>query len=78
VAGETPEAIVQPEWPVTLSFSVRPTGCGISMFCGCKIEALAPVEAEIGVPLVFRQRYYDFLPMDDRRFECSGGSDQPS
>jgi dipeptidyl aminopeptidase/acylaminoacyl peptidase len=65
VAGETPEAIVQPEWWAngTLYFCSDRTGWwNIYALRGREIEALAPVEAEIGGPhWVFRQRYYDFL-----------------
>jgi dipeptidyl aminopeptidase/acylaminoacyl peptidase len=66
VAGETPEAIVQPEWSVTgvLHFCSDRTGWwNLYSLRDAAIEALAPVEAEIGGPhWVFRQRYYDFLP----------------
>jgi dipeptidyl aminopeptidase/acylaminoacyl peptidase len=64
-AGETPEAIVQPEWSAdgTLYFCSDRTGWwNLYALRGTAIEALAPVEAEIGGPhWVFRQRYYDFL-----------------
>jgi dipeptidyl aminopeptidase/acylaminoacyl peptidase len=64
-AGETPEAIVQPEWSAdgTLHFCSDRTGWwNLYALRGSAIEALAPVEAEIGGPhWVFRQRYYDFL-----------------
>ncbi len=66
VAGETPEAIVQPEWSAggTLFFCSDRTGWwNLYVLRDGKIEALAPIEAEIGGPhWVFRQRYYDFLP----------------
>jgi len=65
VAGETPEAIVQPEWSAngTLYFCSDRTGWwNLYALRGTAIEALAPVEAEIGGPhWVFRQRYYDVL-----------------
>ncbi|MGH7187032.1 MAG: S9 family peptidase, partial [Pseudomonadota bacterium] len=65
VAGETPEAIVQPEWSAdgTLYFCSDRTGWwNLYSLRGTAIEALAPVEAEIGGPhWGFRQRYYDFL-----------------
>ena len=65
VAGETPEAIVQPEWSAdgALYFCSDRTGWwNLYAWRDGKIEALAPVEAEIGGPhWVFRQRYYDFL-----------------
>ncbi|MGH6812993.1 MAG: prolyl oligopeptidase family serine peptidase [Methylocella sp.] len=65
VAGATPEAIVQPEWSAkgTLHFCSDRTGWwNLYALRGTAIEALAPVEAEIGGPQwVFRQRYYDFL-----------------
>jgi dipeptidyl aminopeptidase/acylaminoacyl peptidase len=65
VAGRTPEAIVQPEWSAdgALYFCSDRTGWwNLYVFRGTAIEALAPVEAEIGGPhWVFRQRYYDFL-----------------
>ncbi|MGH6843679.1 MAG: S9 family peptidase, partial [Methylocella sp.] len=65
VAGETPEAIVQPEWSAhgALHFCSDRTGWwNICALRGTAIDALAPVEAEIGGPhWVFRQRYYDFL-----------------
>jgi dipeptidyl aminopeptidase/acylaminoacyl peptidase len=64
-AGETPEAIVQPEWSAdgTLYFCSDRTGWwNLYALMSTKVEALAPVEAEIGGPhWVFRQRYYDFL-----------------
>jgi dipeptidyl aminopeptidase/acylaminoacyl peptidase len=64
-AGETPEAIVQPEWSAngTLYFCSDRTGWwNLYALRGTAIEALAPVDAEIGGPhWVFRQRYYDFL-----------------
>lgn len=66
VAGETPEAIVQPEWSATgvLHFCSDRTGWwNLYSLRDAAIEAVAPVEAEIGGPhWVFRQRYYDFLP----------------
>jgi dipeptidyl aminopeptidase/acylaminoacyl peptidase len=65
LAGETREAIVQPEWSAggTLHFCSDRTGWwNLYALRGTTIEALAPVEAEIGGPhWVFRQRYYDFL-----------------
>jgi dipeptidyl aminopeptidase/acylaminoacyl peptidase len=64
-AGGTPEAIVQPEWSAdgTLHFCSDRTGWwNLYALRNTAIEALAPVEAEIGGPhWVFRQRYYDFL-----------------
>jgi dipeptidyl aminopeptidase/acylaminoacyl peptidase len=64
-AGETPEAIVQPEWSAdgTLYFCSDRTGWwNLYALRGNATESLAPVEAEIGgPPWVFRQRYYDFL-----------------
>ncbi len=65
VEGETPEAIVQPEWSADgmLHFCSDRTGWwNLYALRGTAVEALAPVEAEIGGPhWVFRQRYYDFL-----------------
>ena len=65
VAGETPEAIVQPEWSADggLYFCSDRTGWwNLYARRNGRIEALAPVEAETGGPhWVFRQRYYDFL-----------------
>jgi dipeptidyl aminopeptidase/acylaminoacyl peptidase len=65
VAGETPEAIVQPEWAAdgTLYFcSDRSGWWNLHVLQNGKVESLAPVEAEIGGPhWVFRQHYYDFL-----------------
>ncbi len=65
VAGETPEAIVQPEWSAngTLYFCSDRTGWwNLYAVRGRAIESVAPVEAEIGGPhWVFRQHYYDFL-----------------
>ena len=64
-AGETQEAIVQPEWSAngTLHFcSDRTSWWNLYALRGTATESLAPVEAEIGGPhWVFRQRYYDFL-----------------
>jgi len=64
-AGETPEAIVQPEWSAngTLYFCSDRTGWwNLYALRGTATESLAQVEAEIGGPhWVFRQRYYDFL-----------------
>ena len=64
-AGETPEAIVQPEWHAggALYFCSDRTGWwNLYVARDGKIEPLAPVAAEIGGPhWVFRQRYYDFL-----------------
>ena len=64
-AGESPEAIVQPEWHAggALYFCSDRTGWwNLYVVRDGKIEPLAPVEAEIGGPhWVFRQRYYDFL-----------------
>ncbi|HUZ91251.1 MAG TPA: prolyl oligopeptidase family serine peptidase, partial [Methylocella sp.] len=66
VAGETLEAIVQPEWAPdgALTFCSDRTGWwNLYVLRGGKIESLAPAEAETGGPhWVFRQRYYDFLP----------------
>jgi dipeptidyl aminopeptidase/acylaminoacyl peptidase len=66
VAGETPEAIVQPEWAPdgALFFcSDRSGWWNLYVSRDTAIEALAPVEAETGGPhWVFRQRYFDFLP----------------
>lgn len=66
VAGETREAIVQPEWSTTgvLYFCSDRTGWwNLCSLRDTAIEALAPVEAEIGgAHWVFRQRFYDFLP----------------
>jgi dipeptidyl aminopeptidase/acylaminoacyl peptidase len=63
--GETPEAIVQPEWSAndTLHFCSDRTGWwNLYALRGSAIEALAPIEAEIGGPhWVFRQHYYAFL-----------------
>ncbi|MGH6793639.1 MAG: S9 family peptidase, partial [Methylocella sp.] len=53
VAGETPEAIVQPEWSAkgALHFCSDRTGWwNLYSLRGDNIEALAPVEAEIGGP----------------------------
>ncbi|HEY8008686.1 MAG TPA: S9 family peptidase [Methylocella sp.] len=65
VAGETPEAIVQPEWSADggLYFCSDRTGWwNLYARRNGRFEALAPVEAETGGPhWVFRQRYYDFL-----------------
>ena len=64
-AGKTPEAIVQPGWSAngTLHFCSDRTGWwNLFILRGTAIEALAPVEAEIGAPhWVFRRHYYDFL-----------------
>ena len=64
-AGETPQAIVQPEWSAsgTLYFCSDRTGWwNLYALRGIATEALAPVEAEIGGPhWVFRRHYYDFL-----------------
>ncbi|MCI0736210.1 MAG: prolyl oligopeptidase family serine peptidase [Beijerinckiaceae bacterium] len=66
VAGETPEAIVQPEWSDggTLHFCSDRTGWwNLYALHGTAIEPLAPIDAEIGGPhWVFRQRYFAFLP----------------
>jgi dipeptidyl aminopeptidase/acylaminoacyl peptidase len=63
--GETPEAIVQPEWSAndTLHFCSDRTGWwNLYALRASAIEALAPIEAEIGGPhWVFRQHYYAFL-----------------
>ncbi len=65
VAGETPEAIVQPEWQDSgaLFFCSDRTGWwNLYVLRDGKIEPVAPVEAEIGGPhWVFRQRFYEFL-----------------
>jgi dipeptidyl aminopeptidase/acylaminoacyl peptidase len=65
-AGETPQAIVQPEWAAdgALYFCSDQTDWwNLYVVRDDKIEPLAPVEAEIGGPhWVFRNRYYDFLP----------------
>ncbi|HTV33300.1 MAG TPA: S9 family peptidase [Methylocella sp.] len=65
IAGETRQAIVQPEFSPdgTLHFCSDISGWwNLYAWRNGKIEALAPVEAEIGGPhWVFRQRYYDFL-----------------
>jgi dipeptidyl aminopeptidase/acylaminoacyl peptidase len=64
-AGESPEAIVQPEWSAngTLYFCSDRTGWwNLYALRGAEIKSLALVEAEIGGPhWVFRQRYFDFL-----------------
>jgi dipeptidyl aminopeptidase/acylaminoacyl peptidase len=64
-AGETPVAIVQPEWAPdgALTFcSDRTSWWNLYVLRDGTIEPLAPVAAEIGGPhWVFRQRYYDFL-----------------
>ncbi len=66
VAGETPEAITQPDWSPDgrLHFcSDRSGWWNIYALADGAAIAVAPVEAEIGGPhWVFRQRYYDFLP----------------
>ncbi len=66
VAGETPEAIVQPEWSADGTFyfcSDRTGWWNLYALRGAATESLAPVAAEIGGPhWVFRQCYYDFLP----------------
>ncbi|MGH6868675.1 MAG: prolyl oligopeptidase family serine peptidase, partial [Methylocella sp.] len=66
VAGETPEAIVQPDWSAdgALHFCSDRTGWwNLYALRGSATESVAPAEAEIGGPhWVFRQRYYDFLP----------------
>jgi dipeptidyl aminopeptidase/acylaminoacyl peptidase len=65
IAGETPEAIVQPEWAAdgALYFCSDRTGWwNLYVSQNGKIDPVAPAEAEIGGPhWVFRQRYYDFL-----------------
>jgi len=65
-AGETQKAIVEPKWSPdgTLHFcSDRSGWWNLYALRTKKVEALAPVEAEIGGPhWVFRQRFYDFLP----------------
>jgi dipeptidyl aminopeptidase/acylaminoacyl peptidase len=66
VAGENPEAIVQPNWAAdgALYFcSDRSGWWNLYALRAGRVEALAPVEAEIGGPhWVFRQRFFDFLP----------------
>ncbi len=66
VAGAMPEAIVQPNWSAdgTLHFcSGRSGWWNLYALRTGRVEALAPVEAEIGGPhWVFRQRFFDFLP----------------
>jgi dipeptidyl aminopeptidase/acylaminoacyl peptidase len=66
VAGETLEAIVQPGWATdgALTFCSDRTGWwNLYVLRDGKIEALAPVDAEMGGPhWVFRQHYHEFLP----------------
>ncbi|WOJ88890.1 prolyl oligopeptidase family serine peptidase [Methylocapsa polymorpha] len=66
IAGETPEAIVQPAWSpdACLYFCSDRTGWwNLYALRDGAVTPLAPVEAEIGGPhWVFRQRFYDFLP----------------
>ncbi len=66
VAGEIAEAIVQPNWSAdgSLHFCSDRTGWwNLYVLRAGRVEALAPVEAEIGGPhWVFRQRFFDFLP----------------
>jgi len=66
IAGETRQAIVQPEFSPdgTLHFCSDISGWwNLYALREDEIKAMAPVEAEIGGPhWVFRQRYYDFLP----------------
>jgi dipeptidyl aminopeptidase/acylaminoacyl peptidase len=65
VAGETRQAIVQPEWSESgmLHFcSDRTSWWNLYALRETAFEALAPVEAEIGGPQwVFRQRFYALL-----------------
>jgi dipeptidyl aminopeptidase/acylaminoacyl peptidase len=69
VAGETPEAIVQPCWlpDGSLLFSSDRSGWwNLYSFRSGVVEALAPIEAEIGGPhWVFRQTF--FAPLPDGR-----------
>jgi Tol biopolymer transport system component len=64
-AGERPDAIVQPNWSAdgTLCFCSDRTGWwNLYALRTGGVEALAPVEAEIGGPhWVFRQRFFHFL-----------------
>ncbi|WP_395664744.1 S9 family peptidase [Methylocella sp.] len=67
IAGAgAPEAIVQPAWSPqgVLHFSSDRSGWwNLYARCGDAVEALCPVEAEIGGPhWVFRQRFYAFRP----------------
>jgi len=66
IAGETPEAIVQPAWSpdASLHFCSDRTGWwNLYALRHGDVAPLAPIEAEIGGPhWVFRQRFYDFLP----------------
>jgi dipeptidyl aminopeptidase/acylaminoacyl peptidase len=66
VAGEEPEAIVQPKWSPDgmLHFCSDRTGWwNIYALRGTAIDPLTKVEAEIGGPhWVFGQRYFEFLP----------------
>ncbi|HET6378689.1 MAG TPA: prolyl oligopeptidase family serine peptidase [Methylocella sp.] len=66
VAGQEPEAIIQPIWSSEgrLYFSSDRSGWwNIYALRGADAEPVAPMEAEIGGPhWVFRQRYFDFLP----------------
>lgn len=73
VAGGTPEAIVQPCWTPddVLHFSSDRTGWwNIYALRDGTIEAVAPIEAEIGGPhWVFRQRF--FAPLPGAKFVAS-------
>lgn len=64
--GEAQEAIADPKWSAdeALYFcSDRSGWWNLYRLRGGRVEALAPVEAEIGGPLwLFRQRFFDFLP----------------
>lgn len=66
LAGEAPEAIVQPKWSPDgmLHFCSDRTGWwNLYALRGTAIEPLAPVQAEMGGPhWIFGQRYFDFLP----------------
>lgn len=66
VAGHVREAIVQPKWSADgrLYFCSDRTGWwNLYALRGQSVEALAPVEAEIGGPhWVFAQSFYNFLP----------------
>jgi len=77
VAGGGAESVVQPEWGPdgALWFCSDRTGWWnlYRVGAGGQVEAIAPIEAEIGGPQwVFGERWYAFL--DDGRLACSVNS----